>query len=192
AMRILRDELPSIEVTVSSQFSPGLADALSRGTLDLAFLRLEPERPDLIFKSVIREPLVVVLPSDHPLASQDAINPHDLENEIFITVSPTAPVLRAVIEDFLKRSDLKIAAQHEVDNLSMAISLVASTRGVALLPIYAKNFLPWSVVSRPLKGHAPTIDLMVAHHKANTSPVLKLFLARIDELIARVAMKHEK
>jgi LysR family transcriptional regulator, hca operon transcriptional activator len=30
--------------------------------------------------------------------------------------------------------------------------------------------LPWSVISRPLKGEAPTIDLVVGYHKANTSP----------------------
>src|SRR5881628_2314116 len=34
AIRLLRDELPTIEITVSSQYSPDLADALVRGTLD--------------------------------------------------------------------------------------------------------------------------------------------------------------
>jgi len=105
-------------------------------------------------------------------------------------VSNTAPVLRAIIDGYLKQSGLNIVPDHEVDNLSMAISLVASRRGVALLPIYAQNFLPWSVVSRPIKGVAPTIDLMVAYHKANTSPLLKLFIAKLDQLIARVSNKH--
>jgi len=80
-----------------------------------------------------------------------------------------------------------LARHYEADNLSMAISLVASTRGVALLPLYAENFLPGSVISRPLKGTAPTIDLVLGYHKANTSPLLKLFLSRVDELIARVS-----
>jgi len=66
----------------------------------------------------------------------------------------------------------------------MAVSLVASTRGVALLPASARYFLPWSVVSRPLKGEAPTIDITIGYHKANTSPILKSFLSRIDELSA--------
>ena len=48
----------------------------------------------------------------------------------------------------------------------MAMSLIASTGGVALLPAYAKNFLPWSVTSRPLEGEAPTIDLVVGYNKA--------------------------
>src|SRR6476620_2698770 len=41
AMRILHDELPNIEITVSSQNSPDLADALMRGRFDAAFMRPE-------------------------------------------------------------------------------------------------------------------------------------------------------
>jgi len=188
-MRILRDELPNIEVTVCSQYSPDLAQALMRGKLDAAFLRPEPQMPDLAFKLAVKEPLVVVLPSDHRLASHDAISPQDILGETFINVSGTAPALRVVIDNFLKRSGIDIVPAHEADNLAMAISLVASTRGVALLPIYAQNFLPWSVVSRPLKGETPTIDLVVGYHKANTSPLLKLFLSRIDDLIVSKSRK---
>ena len=62
----------------------------------------------------------------------------------------------------------------------MAISLAASTRGLALT--YAENLLPQSVVSRPLEGEAPPIELAVGYSKSRTSPILKLFLARLDEL----------
>jgi LysR family hca operon transcriptional activator len=64
------------------------------------------------------------------------------------------------------------------------VSLVASTRGMALLPASAENFLTWSVVSRPLKGEIPTIDVVVGYHKANTSPILKRFLSRIEDATA--------
>jgi LysR family transcriptional regulator, hca operon transcriptional activator len=80
------------------------------------------------------------------------------------------------------RSGLDIKLDHGVDNMAMAISLVASTRGLAIMPAYAKNLLPWSVVNRPLEGEAPTIDLAVGYSKANTSPIPKLFLSRIDDL----------
>jgi len=190
AMRILRDELPNIDVTVSSQYSPDLADALMRGKLDVAFLRPEAKTADLIYKVVTREPLVVILPSDHRLASQEVIDPKEIAEEILLSVSKTAPVLRVVIDEYLKRSGIDIKPEHEADNLAMAMSLVASTRSVALLPAYAQNFLPWSVISRPLSGEVPTIDLVVGYNKANTSPILKLFLSRIDDLIARVSSHH--
>jgi LysR family transcriptional regulator, hca operon transcriptional activator len=41
------------------------------------------------------------------------------------------------------------------------------------------------VTSRPLEGEAPTIDLVLGYNKANTSPILKLFLSRIDDLTAQ-------
>jgi len=66
---------------------------------------------------------------------------------------------------------------------------VASTRGVAFLPAYAQKFLLWSVISRPIRGDAPTIDLVIGYNRANASPTLKLFLSRLDELIARVSQK---
>src|SRR5207244_6478935 len=73
-------------------------------------------------------------------------------------------------------------------------SLIASTRGVGLLPAYAQNFLPWSVTSRPLQGDPPTIDLVLGYKKSNESPILKLLLSRLDELIelppSRGANRH--
>ena len=189
AIRLLRDELPNLEITISSQYSPELAGALVRGKLDVAFLRPETQATGLAFKVVTKEPLVVVLPADHRLASLEAINPQDIAGETFIGVSDTAPVLRVVIDDYLRRSGVDIRPDHEVDHLAMAMSLVASTRGVALLPAYAQKMLPSSVISRPLRGDVPTIDLVVGYSKMNTSPILKLFLSRIDDLIARVSKK---
>jgi LysR family transcriptional regulator, hca operon transcriptional activator len=88
---------------------------------------------------------------------------------------------------YFKRCGIEIVPTLEIDNYPMAISLVASRRGVALLPISAENLLPWSVVSRPLKGEVPTIDLVIGYHKANASPILKTFLSRIEDLTTRLS-----
>src|SRR6201993_18963 len=187
ALRILRDELPNIDVMISSQYSPLLAEGLSKGTIDAAFLRREQGVPDLAFRVVVKEPLLVILPRDHRLAGLKAISPRDLAGETFVTVSKTAPVLRVVIDNYLKRSGLKITPAHEADHLAMGMSLIASTRGVGLLPAYAQNFLPSSVTSRPLKGESPTIELVLGYKKSNKSPILKLLLSRLDELVARAS-----
>ena len=192
AIRLLREELPDIEITIASQYSPDLAGALMRGKLDVAFLRPEAQTTDLVFKVVTQEPLVVVLPSDHRLASHEAIDPRDIAGETFISVGTNAPVLRVVIDDYLRRSGIDTKPDHEARHLAMAVSLVASTRGVALLPLYAQNLLPKSVISRPLRGDVPTVDLVVGYNKTNTSPILKLFLSRIDDLIARVSKNADR
>ncbi len=181
-MRILQDELPNIEVKLTSDYSPRLADALMKGRLDAAFLRPEPHAGNLVYMPVRSDPLIVVLPKDHRLAKRKAIRLRDIRGQPFIKPSKTAPTLREVIEDFLKKAGLDIRASHEVHNLAHAFSMIASTGAVALLPAYAKNFLPSSVTSRPIQGDAPTVDLVVGYNKASMSPVLKRFLAKVDKL----------
>jgi LysR family hca operon transcriptional activator len=191
ALRILRDALPNIDVMISSQYSPLLADGISKGKIDAAFLRREKTVEGLAFRVLVEEPLVVILPSDHRLGALKSFGPGDLAGETFITVSETAPVLRAVIDDYLKRSGTNITPAHEADHLAMGMSLIASTRGVGLLPAYAQNFLPSSVTSRPLKGDSPTIELVLGYKESNESPILKLLLSRLDELVARVSNKAQ-
>src|ERR1700678_2211881 len=142
ALRILRDELPNIDVMISSQYSPQLAEALSKGKIDAAFLRREKGVPELVYRVLARETLMVILPNNHHLAALKAISPKDLVGETFVAVSNTAPVLRVVIDNYLKRAGVKITPDHEADHLAMGMSLIASTGGVGLLPVYAQNFLP--------------------------------------------------
>jgi LysR family hca operon transcriptional activator len=182
AMQLVHDELCNIQVTVTSDYSPDLAEALARGQLDVAFMRAEPDY-DLEYEVVDREPLIVLMPHDHRLTARETISPRDFLGEIFIGGSNKAAVLSAVTEAYLRRSGLDIKLDHGVDNMAMVMSLVASTRGLALMPEYAKNLLPESVVSRPLDGEPPTIEIAVGYSESNTSPILKLFLSRLDDLV---------
>ena len=162
ATRLLRGELANIEIRVSSDHSSTLAEELVHGRLDVAFLRAE-QLPDIEIKVVSREPLLAILPSDHRLALHKTVDPRDFVGETYIGISKVPRVLRAVIADYFKRCKIEIVPSLEIDNYAMAISLVASTRGVALLPASARNFLPWSVISRPLKGEARN-----AHRRGGT------------------------
>ena len=189
ALQILRDELPNMHVVISTQNSPQLAVALLHGGIDVAFLRREDGTDDLVFKTLIEEQFKVFLPSKHPLAAKKAITLQEIACERFISVSGTAlsisgrqPALRRTIDRFLKENGIEIQPSYEVDNLGSVMSLITSTGGVALLPVYAKTFLPDAVTVRPLDGLGPKIDLSIGYRRANSSPVLKLFLSRLNAL----------
>jgi LysR family transcriptional regulator, hca operon transcriptional activator len=183
-LRIVREEAPGIEVTFFSLTSPELALALMRGKADVAFLRRETQTSGLTYKSLVKEPLVVVLPIGHRLAARNTIRPQELTREIVIGPAQVAPVLRTVIDEYAKKVGITLKPVYESENLNAAMSLVASTGGVTLAPVCAKNILTPSLVARPLRGEAPTIDLMMGYNKSNTSALLKRFLSRADELVA--------
>jgi LysR family hca operon transcriptional activator len=69
------------------------------------------------------------------------------------------------------------------------MSLIASMRAITLIPAYVQNLMPWSVVSRPLEGEAPTIELVVGYSPGNAAPIVRTFLSRMDELISRIAKR---
>lgn len=188
ALDVLGDKLPEIHVVISTQNSPQLAAALSQGLIDVAFLRQEDGGPGLQYLLLSEEPLEIYLPKDHPLAKKKAVSLQEVAGETFLSISGTAmstsgrpPALRLAIDRYLKKSGLNIKPSHEVDNLGGIMSLIVSTGGVALLPAYAKTFLPGSVTTRPLRGFTPKIDLSVGYREANDSPVLQLFLSRIKK-----------
>jgi LysR family transcriptional regulator, hca operon transcriptional activator len=186
-LRILRGEQRDIAITLASQSSPELAGALMRGKVDVAFLRREKDAPGIAFKPLIREPLVAVLPAGHRLAAQKAVRIQDLAEETYIAPTRVAPALKAVIESYAAKSGVVLKPEYDAENLSSVLSLVTSTGGVTLLPLYVKLMLPASVVIRPLQGEAPTIELVLGYNRSNTSALLTRFLARVDQLIASVA-----
>lgn len=189
ALKLIRDQVPNIHVVISTQNSPQLATALLHGGIDVAFLRRDDGNDDIEFIALVEERFKVFLPSDHPLAAKATISLEEIARETFISVSGTAlsisgkqPALRRTIDRFLRENGIEIRPNHEVDNLGGVMSLIASTGGLALLPTYAKTFLPKTVTTRPLQSMGPKIDLSIGYRKANRSPILQLFLSRVPGL----------
>jgi LysR family hca operon transcriptional activator len=91
--------------------------------------------------------------------------------------------VRRVVLEYFSRAGVELRPEHEVHNVVHAISMITSTRGVMLLPAYTKGYLPASITTRPVRGEVPTLDLVLAYHKANKSPILKLLLSRVGNLV---------
>jgi LysR family hca operon transcriptional activator len=117
------------------------------------------------------------------MTSRQAITPQDIAGEKLVGVPhDKSPALRAVTDAYGATLGIDLTPGHLVDNLSMAMSLIASTGGIALMPLYARNLLPPSVVNRTLAGVAPVIDLSLGYNASNKSPPLKTIVSRIGEL----------
>jgi LysR family transcriptional regulator, hca operon transcriptional activator len=188
---LLRDEMPNIHFVISTQNSPQLGDAVVRGLIDAAILRRDDGGPELDYIPLIEECLEVYLPSSHSLAARSSVRAEDMQGQTFLSVSGQAlsasgrpPALRQTIDRYIKTTGLAIRPSHEVDSLVGVMSLISSTGGIALLPAYAKGFLPDSVTTRPLEGEPPKIDLSLGYRHSNPSPVLESLLLRVRDAVA--------
>ncbi len=146
----------------------------------------EKDNEGVVFKILAKEPLIAVLPAEHRLASRKKIRPQDLAREIYVSSARTSPVLQEVIHNYASRVGITLKAKYEGENISSAMSLVASTGGISLVPLYAQNMLAPNVVARALEGGTPTVDLALGYNRTNPSPLLRRLLSRADELVANV------
>jgi LysR family transcriptional regulator, hca operon transcriptional activator len=113
AMQALRDELKDVHVTISSDYSPNLAEALARGRNRCGFPARRTE-PRTVLRGGDGEPPLVPMPSDHCLTSRETIHPRELLGGIFIGGSHKATGLRALTEDYPRRGGLNIKLDHRV------------------------------------------------------------------------------
>ncbi|MET3889063.1 DNA-binding transcriptional LysR family regulator [Bosea sp. OAE506] len=127
---------------------------------------------------------MVILPVDHPLAGRSEIDPREIDPQQFIGYTDTPHVLRGIVGRYLSERNIAVSPTRFLDSFATGISLVASTGGVTLLPAYVERLLPASLISRPLIGNAPVIEIAAGYQADNPSPVLKMFLENVDQLIA--------
>ena len=125
--------------------------------------------PGIVFTLIKEEPLIVLMPSDHRLTARDAVAPADITAERLIGVpADKSPALRAVTDAYGAKLGIDLTPDFDVDNLSMAMSLVVSTGGIALMPLYARNLAPPTVTTRLLEGratdHRPVAGLQRGQH----------------------------
>ena len=149
----------------------------------MSFLRHEKQTSGIAFRLLIKEPLMVILPTGHRLAARKAIPPHELAREKkFIHPAKTAPVLRSVINDYVEKVGIALKSTYEAENLSALMSLVESSGGVGLAPLYVKNMLIPSVVARPLQGESPILFApFCAHCDSREGGFVELHIKRFPQ-----------
>jgi LysR family hca operon transcriptional activator len=180
-LKILRGKLHETDLIVSSKSTPSLIKSLINGEVDLAFLRPDPQVAELSFKIVVTEPIVVILPVEHELASHQFIEPADLVGRPLIRISKVhAPAVRSCVDGYLDRIGVRAGPAPEADNLSMVISLVLSARAITLQPAYTKTLLPPSLVCIPLSGEPPMVQLAVAMKKSRPHGLAELVFSKLE------------
>jgi LysR family transcriptional regulator for metE and metH len=128
-----RQRWPQIEVDIHVGVSFEAMPALQHGEVDLVVSSDPVERDDLEFAALFNYEALLVLAADHPLARKRRVQAADLATETLITY----PVNRRrldVFGHFLQPAGIEPAAVRQSELTAVILLLVASGRGVAVLP----------------------------------------------------------
>jgi DNA-binding transcriptional LysR family regulator len=178
-LRRFRERYPEVKVTLSEATSRVAIEKVASRSMQFAFTRLPTvERADLCAEPVCEEPVLLVIPSEHRLASAPAVTLSDLVEEDLIFVDrQVEPELHDYYVATCVNAGFSPHLVHEVNSTSVAIGLVAGGLGITFAPASARLAAQRNVVYRDLTGPAPTLTIGTLYHSGLKPPILGNFLS---------------
>lgn len=137
-----RERFPRAAISVSEGLSLHLREWLIAGRLDLALLFDPPSSPQLAYRTLMREPLLLVAPADFPkLPARVSLS----GLAAFPMVLPSAPnAIRSLLDAALRPRRISLQVVAEVGAVQTVLAVVA--KGIAC------TVLPSSAVARDGAG----------------------------------------
>lgn len=151
----LHEKHPDLRLYIRESTPRDLLRGLTEGDHDLVLTQLPAGGGGFSVARLFREPLQVVMPNDHRLTEQAAVNAEDLASETVLALSPSYSLYDHVASLSLDVG-ATLARDYEGTSLDALRQMVAMGMGVTLLPsLYIASEITGranDVVVRPLKG----------------------------------------
>ena len=161
AMPSLRATYPDLRIFVREDRLENLPSKLSEGAHDLLLLPERIDHPDFTSAPLVREPLQLVMPSDHRFAKLETVQPEDISGET-ILVMERGRRLHDEIATLCSEFGATLAQDFAGTTLDTLRLMVTTGMGLSLLPaLYVRSDVlrETLIVARPLARRAPVRDV---------------------------------
>jgi len=167
----LQELAPNMPLFIEENYTASLRKKLVSGELDAIFIALPFNEADVVTRPVYEEPFVVLLPTDHPLSREEAIDPACLAAHRVLLLGEGHCFRDQVLEACPGLGDAMIAnyskgqAMLEGSSLETIKHMVASGLGLTVLPKSAAQMMQYtetSLLVKPFSGQVPTRTVALA------------------------------
>ncbi len=179
-IRKFRKQFPGVTLALRERLPSEQIEALLNGDIDIAFTRGIPagSKPLLGHELLVREPLVVALPKEHPLADQQTIALNKLAKErLIIFCRDGAPEVFDAIVAVCKRAKFSPRIGDTPRAWQSILTMVEADEGVGLVPSCVQHMRSTDVIFRPLSDKRCKVDAIFAWRRHESSAVTDAFLA---------------
>lgn len=178
----LRVQHPDLKINLLSLNHAEQIEQLRAGKIDLALLRENIHDEDIQSHFVLRDPLVFLLPENHPLAHYKRIPLSELNGIDFVIPSAlTSSPLHHTILNFAQKHNIHFNIVQEAENILFNINSIAMGLGCTILPEYIVP-LTMKTVTRPIEVDLPYFDLYVSYRKNTDLITVKHFIQHLNQV----------
>lgn len=166
---ILQRTARHMPLCIEQNNSASLAARLRGGDLDVVVAALPFSAVDVVVQPLFDEPFVVLLPSRHPLALREILEPAELAEQPVLMTAPGCELRHQILGyfPFLNQPQTREQASISIGNTSVDAlrHMVASGMGLAIVPATAAQctlYSPDLLVVRPFAAPEPGRTLVLA------------------------------
>jgi LysR family transcriptional regulator for metE and metH len=143
-------QCPDIDVDVKQRFQFGGMAALFNHEIDIVITPDPLHKAGVVFTPVFKYEQVLIVNSDHKLASNDFVNPRDLNDQLLYTY-PVDIERLDIYTDFLIPANCSPKSRKIIEATEIMLQLVAAGRGVSILPKWLVNEYMDRLPIKPIK-----------------------------------------
>lgn len=185
-----RKAWPEVDVDIRPGLAFGAMPALDREEVDLVVSSDPEDLAGVDFTALFDYAPVFVASAQHPLAQKEYVVAEDFRDELLITY----PVDRArldVFTELLTPAKVEPRAIRQVELTAVILLLVASNRGVAVLPDWVVREVRYhsDYVTRPLTEKGVTKRLYAATRSDDTT---KPFMSHLLRLARKIPVQLQR
>ena len=174
AVATFREANPDVELSLAEGEPEEMTPRLRAGEFDLALLFEFPGvgRPLVSGAQrveLLKDPMRLALPTEHPLAKRRRLQLADLRDEPWVQTASTSPCARHVVRSCLA-AGFEPAVSFESDDYQTVQGLVAAGVGVALIPQLALSTVRSDMVIRSLGSDEPSRTVLAATRRGPLAP----------------------
>lgn len=188
-LSVFQTQFPDVSVVLHELPSYEQIKQLENSRIDVGFFHrhslrsAEEALATFETTSILSEPLLVVLPEAHRLASQLTVSLADLRQDLFVLPPYSLTTgLRQQIQQALSDANCHPKVVHEAAWITTVLSLVASGRIVSILPANARNLRRKGVVFVDIEERCPTLEIIAVRWLESASPIVENFFTTTKKI----------
>lgn len=181
----LQQRFPSIDIVLREMVSSDQLAALAAHSIDLAFMRPVISEQAFGYVLAAREPMLLALPANHPLASKPRIAMRDMAHQPFIMYAPVeGSYFHQKIAALFAASGSTPHCVQQIAQTHTILALVKAGVGMAIVPTSAQSLMMENIVYRPLWRKDVFAELYLAWPLEHRNPALDMVRAFTVEHLA--------
>lgn len=173
-----REDHPDILISASIHNSSYIVDRIMDNTIDFALIEGIPAYPQIVQEPFMSDRMCFICGPDHPAASREAIDIHDLEQyDLILRESGSGG--REILESLLTGLQIQLKPAWESVSTQAIVKAVSEGLGISILPylLVAEDIRKGLILEKKMEGISLSRKFSIIYHRHKyLSPSAQAFI----------------